>query len=242
MAEPDTAPWTGLTLDARLDHGSRSEVWSGRLRGHRVAVRRPRRGRASLAWELDLMGHLDAHGVLVPTVVRTDDGRRAVGGVVVQHWLAGRMVEPTDVAAVAAQLRRVHGLTTGWPQRPGCATLPELPHVRRSLDADLDALPDDVTAVVVDVFEAASGLPTSVIHGDPSRSNVRITAGGEVALLDWDESRVDVTLLDLADLGADVLPSHEHALARQLADAWEVACSWTIEPDYARRRLARLGG
>ena len=58
---------------------------------------------------------------------------------------------------------------------------------------------------------------------------------------DWDESRVDVVWHDLSNLGVQVLDDARHVAALRLSDAWEAANAWLLEPDYARRRLARLG-
>jgi Ser/Thr protein kinase RdoA (MazF antagonist) len=103
-------------------------------------------------------------------------------------------------------------------------------------------MPADVVAALVAVFADASGLPTAIVHGDPGPSNLRITVGGRVGLLDWDESRIDVTLLDLADLGVQTLDDAHARRATLLAHAWEVANAWVAEPGYARRRLAALRG
>jgi len=59
-------------------------------------------------------------------------------------------------------------------------------------------------------------------------------------VLDWDESRVDITAHDLSPLGVQVLDDAEQTAATQLSHAWEAANGWTAEPDYARRRLAEL--
>jgi hypothetical protein len=79
----------------------------------------------------------------------------------------------------------------------------------------------------------------AVVHGDPGPANIRITASG-VGLLDWDESRVDVTDLDLAELPGAELPPDRLAAVRAAATAWEAANGWTVEPSYARRQLALL--
>lgn len=70
--------------------------------------------------------------------------------------------------------------------------------------------------------------------------NLHITDDGQLGLLDWDESRVDVTWHDLSNLGIQVLDDDAHERAQRLSDVWEAANAWTAEPDYARRRLARL--
>lgn len=235
------AAWSGLRLGAPLSGGHGSDVWRGSRAGEPVVVRLSRRAPASLAWELELLHSLVDAGVGVPEPLPTDSGHWTAPGVVVQRWVPGR--EPStdgDWAAVAALLHRVHELGRGHPQRPGCVTLAELPAAGRSVDADMGRLPVDVATELSGVLSRAEGLPTSVVHGDPGPQNVRIDEEGRVWLLDWDESRVDATALDLAAVPADTPGAVIDERVALLVDAWEVANAWTVEPTYARRRLAAL--
>ena len=80
----------------------------------------------------------------------------------------------------------------------------------------------------------------SVVHGDPNPGSVRID-GHRVVLFDWDESRVDVPLLDLVLPGnAADLPVADWTLACHASSAWEAAVCWATEPDYAATRLAEV--
>jgi aminoglycoside phosphotransferase (APT) family kinase protein len=110
----------------------------------------------------------------------------------------------------------------------------------RSVDACIADLPDEVGTLVLGVFASLADVPVSLIHGDPGSSNIRITDVGQVVLLDWDESRVDLTWHDLSNLGVTVLDTEAHRRAVQLSHAWEAINAWTAEPDYARSRLANL--
>ena len=102
-----------------------------------------------------------------------------------------------------------------------------------------ERLADDGVLVQA-VFAEFTDIPTAVVHGDPGASNIRMTPTGQVGLLDWDESRVDVIWHDLSNLGVQVLDQDEHQRALALSDAWEAANAWTTEPNYASTRLARL--
>ena len=149
----DVSAWSGLQLIEPVEEGNRTEVWRARFRGADVAVRRSRRSASSLAWELDLLDDLDRAGFRVPTSIRCDDGRRFADGVVVQVWLEGRPPSSDDDwRAVAGELQRLHAGTSTYPQRPGCVSVRELGEARRSVDADLDAVPTAVAELVVDVF------------------------------------------------------------------------------------------
>lgn len=241
MREPDPRPWPGLVVGQPVSGGTRAAVWRGELDGTPVAVRRSRRSPPSLTWELELLARLDALGFVVPVAIPAADGRLAVGGVAVQRWLDGRPPSATqDWNAVAATLRQLHATTTSHAQRPGCVVVVDLAAARHSVDADLDALPPDVERDVVAVFDAFRTDPTSVIHGDPGAGNVLMQPDGSVGLIDWDESRVDVSLHDLSNLGVHVLTTAEQRRAERLSNAWEAANGWTIEPAYARRRLNAL--
>lgn len=85
-------------------------------------------------------------------------------------------------------------------------------------------------------------MPTSVVHGDPGAANILINDQG-VGFVDWDESRVDARVVDLAWLACDVsslLSEEEQRVALAVAQAREVAGAWRPEPDYARRLVATL--
>ena len=241
MTAIDPAPWRGLQLVERVAGGHRNEVWRGDLDGRPVSVRRSRRSAASLAWELDVIGRVGAAGVGVADVVATDDGERSHDGVVVQHWIDGR--PPTTDRhwhVVAETLRRVHAVPVG--QRPEAVVVTELTEHSVSVDADVGALPPDVRRRVLEVFATFADAPVSLIHGDPNPSNIVVTDADRIVLLDWDESRVDVSWHDLSNLGVQVLDDETHARAGRLSHAWEAVNAWTTEPDYARSRLARLHG
>ena len=68
--------------------------------------------------------------------------------------------------------------------------------------------------------------------------NVRMTAN-RVALVDWDESHVDVPDLDLVlPHNAAGLDDGAHDIAAQASAAWEAAVCW--DDEYAIKRLAEV--
>jgi Ser/Thr protein kinase RdoA (MazF antagonist) len=235
----DLTPWGSPRVAGRLGGGHRNEVWELDRGGDRLVARRVRRSPAELDWELDLMAHLAEHDFRVPATVYTVDGRRHAGGVVVQTWVPGGPPEPGDWPAVAAELRRLHELTPGYPQRPGFAGVAELLTTDRGGDVDLSAMPPDAAADCRAAWRRLPPAPLCVVHGDPGAANIRVS-GGRVGFVDWDESRTDHPDLDLADLPVPVLPPARHQLARAAGHAWEAANGWRLEPAYARRRLAAL--
>lgn len=237
------AAWPDLRLGTRVAVGDRSAVWRGELDGAAVSVRASRRSVPSLEWELDLLNHLDDAGVGVARPIHSRDQRLHVDGVVVQPWIEGR--EPSDEAdwrAVGDALMSIHRLGTDVGQRPGCSAVTTLRATRRSVDADLDAMPDELVDELCTLFESYDDVATSVIHGDPHADNIKIIADGAVVLLDFDESRVDLVWHDLSNLGVQMLDTADHKRAMRLSDAWEAANAWIPEPDYARQRLESLRG
>ena len=100
-------------------------------------------------------------------------------------------------------------------------------------------MPADAVAACRTAWAALAGSTEAVVHGDPGPANIRISEDG-VGLLDWDESRVDVTELDLAELPAVDLPADRLGVVRAAATAWEAANGWTVEPSYAKRQLGLL--
>lgn len=232
-----------VRLEARLDGGNRGRVWAVAVAGRRYVARQSRRSEPALAWEIELLDYLHAAGMLVPTSLPAEDGRRQVDGVVVHDWLDGDPPRSeADWRLVAAELERLHDLTRDWPRRPGFRSTRELLVADAGGDVRLDLMPKDAVARIRHAWQAIGDEPTSVVHGDPGPSNVRIQRG-LVGFLDWDEARVDASLLDLAAIPLDLsatVGAERLARARRAVDAWEAANGWLIEPAYARRRLALL--
>ena len=137
---------------------------------------------------------------------------------------------------MADTLRQLHRLTQGWPQRPGWRSSTDLLHAETGTKIDLSAMPAEGVARCRAAWARLAGRETSVVHGDPNPGNVRITAN-QVALIDWDESHVDVPDLDLVLPGnAAGLEDGTYDIAAQASAAWEAAICW--DDEYAVKRLA----
>jgi Ser/Thr protein kinase RdoA (MazF antagonist) len=223
-----------------LAGGVANDVWSVRLDGRLAVGRLGTRRDADLAWETQLLHHLDREGLAVPVPIPTMDGRLFADGLVVMTYLEGGPPETqAEWRRVADTLRELHRLTQGWPQRPGWRSSTDLLHAKTGTRVDLGAMPAEGVARCRAAWARLTGRQTCVVHGNPSNpGNVRMTRN-QVALIDWDESHVDVPDLDL------VLPGNAAGLddgaldvAAQASAAWEAAVCW--DDDYAVRRLAEV--
>jgi len=227
----------------RLTGGTANEVWSVRIGGELAVGRLGRIGKrsdADLAWEAELLLHLDREGMIVPVPIPTTDGRLFAGGLTVMRYVEGGPPETAaDWRRVAATLRKLHRLTQGWPQRPGWRSSTDLLVAETGTRIDLGAMPVEAVARCRAAWARLSGYRTSVVHGNPDNpGNVRITAD-RVALIDWDEAHVDVPDLDLVlPHNAAGLEGGAHDIAAQASAAWEAAVCW--KDDYAIRRLAEV--
>lgn len=223
----------------RQTDGVANEVWLVRVAGRRAVARLGSRSDADLAWETDLMRHLDRVGMSVPVPIPTTDGRPFVDGLTVMAYVEGEPpANEADWRRVAATLHDLHQRTVGWPQRPGWRSSSDLLRHDTGTKIDLTAMPAEGVARCRAAWQRLAGRPTCVVHGDPNPGNIRITSD-RVTLLDWDESHVDVSALDLVlPHNAADLDAVELDLVSQASSAWEAAVCW--DDDSARRRLAEV--
>jgi len=127
---------------APLAGGVANDVWSLRVNGHLAVGRLGARSDADLDWETKLLQHLDRGGLTVPLPIPTADGRLFAGGLVVMTYVEGGPPETqADWCRVADTLRELHGLTQGWPQRPGWRSSTDLLHAETGTQIDLGPMP-----------------------------------------------------------------------------------------------------
>src|SRR5258708_13013692 len=130
-----------------LAGGVANDVWSVRVNGHLAVGRLGARSDADLAWETELLQHLDRAGLTVPVPVPTTDARLFADGLVVMTYVEGGPPETeADWRRVADTLRQLHRLTQGWPQRPGWRSSTDLLDAETGTRVDLGAMPPDGVA------------------------------------------------------------------------------------------------
>lgn len=223
---------------ARLTAGVANDVWTVRIAGEVAVARLGSRSDDDLRWEAELMTHLDREGLCVPLPIPTVDGRLFVDGLTVMTLLDGVPPESTDDwRRAAAELRRLHELTTGWPQRPGWRSSIELLEAERGTKVDLGAMPSEGVERCRAAWRRLASREQCVVHGDANNVGNALVTRDRVALIDWDEAHVDVPALDLVlpDNAAD-LDDDELDRASQASAAWEAAVCW--DDDHAKRCLA----
>ena len=222
-----------------LAGGVANEVWSVRVNGRLAVGRLGSRSDADLAWETELLRHLDREGLTVPVPIPTTDGRLFADGLMVITYVEGGPPETeADWRRVADTLRQLHSLTQGWPQRPGWRSSTDLLHAETGTKIDLGAMPAEGLARCRAAWARLAGGQTCVVHGDLNPGNVRMNAD-RVALIDWDESHLDVADLDLAlPHNAAGLDGDALDIATQASAAWEAAVCW--DDDYSVKRLAEV--
>src|SRR5438552_4114153 len=104
----------GAARIEKLAGGVANDVWSVRIDGKLAVGRLGRRSEADLAWEAELLQHLDREGMTVPVPIPTTDGRLFADGLTVMRYLEGGPPETVaDWRGVADTLRRLHQLTSG---------------------------------------------------------------------------------------------------------------------------------
>ena len=231
-----------MELLERASGGYVNEVHYARVNGRDCVVRATNRAQDSLEWELDLLEEVRSHGLAAPVAVGTTDGHRQVDGVVVFRRLTGSHPSTTaDWRAVADYLAKLHDLGTDRAQRPGFASAVELTDVASGSGIDLREMPPEAVAQCRAAWAGLANLPRTVVHGDPGDKNIFIDRG-RVALIDWDEARVDTPWFDLAALPDDACPltGRDRWIARQAASAWEAALAWCSDREYAEWRLSEV--
>ena len=166
------------------------------------------------------------------------------GGVANDVWSVegGPPETEADWCRVADTLRQLHRLTHGWPQRPGWRSSTDLLHAETGTKVDLGAMPPEGVVRCRAAWARLTGRTTCVVHGDPNPGNIRMTAD-RVAMIDWDESHVDVPDLDLAlPHNAAGLDDDAYDIAAQARAAWEAAVCWDPSgtDQFAVKRLAEV--
>ncbi len=244
-----TTAWGELRVVRELPGGNRNPVLLVERAGETLVAKGTRRSAEALSW-LEAV-HVQAReiGLVTPEPLRSRAGYLVEDGITLERFIDGRPADARSLARLRTLLRGFHDATRGTTQRPGFASSAAMVERRSAGDIELDGMPHDVADACRAAWARLAGAPRSVVHGDLQRENILVTPEGNVALVDWDEARVDASILDEVALsialGGRPRPGWEAAEAA--LRAWEVASCWDHEPAYARRLAAdlpdlRIGG
>lgn len=236
MARPPIERW-GITADlVPLAGGHRNLAFRtvGLGMGQELVFKSTRRTEAAVRWLSGVQDIARTCGFVVPEQLAGRDGRLVEDGWTCETFVAGTPLAPDDVPSNLAPIEDFHQATAGLPQRPGVLSSRDLIDQSHGGDVDLRAMPADLVHICREAWVAVAVRRDAVIHGDLTSGNLIRCPDGRVCLIDWDECRRDLVLFDLAPLRR----SDENE--RRACLAWEVACSWLIEPDHARQLAARF--
>ncbi len=237
-----TDAWGEIRVVRELPGGNRNPVLLVERAGERFVAKGTRRSAEAVAWLERVHAQARDVGLVVPEAMRSRAGNLVEDGVTLERFLEGRPADARSLTRLRAVLRSFHEATRQLPQRPGFASSAAMVQRRSAGDIDLDRMPPDLVEVCRAAWSRLADVPHSVVHGDLQRDNVLVTPEGDVALVDWDEARVDASILDdvalSVALGGRPRPGWEAAEAA--LRAWDVASCWELEPAFARRLAAEL--
>ncbi len=227
---PDPAAW-GVTCTLEpIPGGHRNRVYQEADSAPRYVFKSTRRSEDALAWLQPVQASARQAGFIVPGLLRSTQGTYSCDGWTTEPFVAGRPATLNDLTGLIPQLTLFHQLARGHSQRPGFASARELTQLVGGGDVDLSRMPASLVTLLRAIWQDLPPDETP-IHGDLAPQNVIMTTDGP-CLIDWDESRCDSSVFDL-----------DSAQGRQSRErlAWEVACSWHVEPRYARQKARQLG-
>jgi hypothetical protein len=215
-------------------HRNHAFVTRGLASGQQLVFKSTRRSEAALKWLDGVLDIAEDVGFIVPKLIESKNGNLIEDGWTYEPYIAGNHISADEMPSVASQMTAFHAATGAMLQRPGFLSSQDLIEQECGGDIDLREMPGDLVAHCRKLWSAVSGQRQAVIHGDLNPGNLIRCADGMIALIDWDECRRDLVLFDTAAIGKSTSKERSARLA------WEVACSWKIEPHHARQIASHL--
>jgi Ser/Thr protein kinase RdoA (MazF antagonist) len=230
LVHPPTNLWGIHATLTPLPGGHRNKVFRTMGQDRDVVFKTTRRNPDSIAWLTHVLHLAEQSGFIVPHLIASQTGRFIEHGWICEPFIHGVAFTPSDMPGIVQPLARFHAASTNIQQRPGCLSARDFLIQDRGGDIDLSAMPAPLVVLCRKAWSQIAAQPTCVIHGDLTPANLIRSEDHRIALVDWDECRVDVPLFDDAHTGVTATDE-----ATQMAVlAWEIACSWRLEPDYAQ--------
>lgn len=233
MNAPPALLWGADDPLAPLPGGHRNRVFKSGGKDPMV-FKSCTRSEAAVHWLLPVLDLAEAAGFVVARPKRSRDGGYVGDGWTCEPFIAGTALRPEDLPDLLKPLERFHAAARPVPQRPGFLSSQALRVALQGGDVNLAGMPADLVAACRAAWAGLAGQEETIVHGDLCAGNVLRCPDGRFALIDWDEARRDVPAFDLVHLQSPgTALRHAHL-------AWETACSWRLEPDYARRKATAL--
>jgi len=223
---PPLDAWNLSGTPIALPGGHRNTV----LRVGDYVVKTSRRSEDALRWLAPAQDIARAAGLHTPRLIESTSGPLRVDGWTCVPYLPGT---PTEPAQIADRIARMHARSHALPQRPGFASARDLRTDTDGSDIDLTDMPTDLVARIRHAWAAVADRPIAAVHGDLNPSNILTQPDGTHVLIDWDEAHQNLTLFDTGTWDAS------DPVVVRARQAWEIACSWQIEPEHAQA-LAQL--
>ncbi len=234
--KPPTEYWGVDAAIEPLPGGNRNLAFRTLGSDNDLVFKTTRREPAAIEWLLPVLDLAQQSGFIVPKPIKSRNGYYVEQGWTCELYLRGQTFTGQDVNQVAARLLFFQKATQEMLQRPGFLSASDLIGRDFGGDVDLRLMPVDIVAICREAWSQTMKLPKSVVHGDLNAANLIWTIDGGIGLVDWDETRVDASLFDGFHAGL----GHPGAASEAAVLAWEVACSWKLEPDYANRMAEKL--
>lgn len=230
--DPRPDAWGPFIITRPLVGGHRNRAFEVSGPTGRFVLKSTRRSEEAITWLDQVQTYAERSDIRVPRYVRSLNGKFVEYQWTLEEYIDGAPLEKEQQTRLRAALTTFHGLTRSMPQRPGFASASQLIGVDRGGDVDLTRMPDLLVHACRRAWQVLKTEPCAVVHGDLNPGNILVDDHSRLTLIDWDEARVDATVFD--DLAIAPRTADDHATRLALL-AWEIACSWQLEPDYAAR-------
>lgn len=232
--QPPIERW-GVVADLRpLAGGHRNQAFRTVGLARELVFKSTRRSSAAILWLVKVQQIARQSGFVVPDMIRCLDGDHVADRWTCEPLVEGRPFEPEEMPTILPLVSAFHTATLTVRQRPGFLSSRALLRKTVGGDVDLTAMPTELVARCRDAWCNVSDRTMAVVHGDLNCTNLIRCPDGRAALIDWDECRRDLVLFDLGPLGQGCDAERRARLA------WEVACSWVLEPDHAKSCAAHV--
>jgi len=224
--------WGKYDVLAPLEGGHRNAAFRVSGANGECVLKSTRRNEAAMNWLVDIHSIARDCGIVVPVLLKGQNGCFVQKGWTLEIFINGVHPDALPTDWLQSVMARFHSATRNVGQRPTFVSTNDLLHLRTGGDVDLDLMPADLVQALRKAWRAVSSSPQSVVHGNINVSNIVAIPNGDFAILDWDESRFDFSFCDIAQFSIE----SANAKALRAVQAYEIACSWQVEPEYAKQQ------